>query len=97
MQDEQLHKYKKSITIESKTQAITNTKKFVPRFEPPLYVPAFITMRISLSSKGSSTKGPYTKKLQLGLHKIRVHNSTNSTLYTRGNTKPIEVTKHFMI
>ena len=46
--------------IESKTQVITNTEEFVPRFEPPLYVPAFTTMKDSLSSKGSLTKGPYT-------------------------------------
>ena len=29
------------------------------------------------------------KELQLGIHKIGVHNSTNSILYTRGSTRPI--------
>ena len=53
--------------------------------------------RIPLSSKGSSTKGPYTKELQLGLHKTKVNNSTNSTLYTRGSTKLIEITKVLVI
>ena len=33
-------------------------------------------MCIRDSFKGSSINGPYTKELQLGLHKIRVHNST---------------------
>jgi len=45
MQDEQLHKYEKYKTLESKTQAIANTKEFVSRFEPLLYVPAFTTMK----------------------------------------------------
>jgi len=45
MQDEQLHKYEKRKTIESKTQAIANTKEFIPKFEPLLYVPAFTTMK----------------------------------------------------
>ena len=78
--------------IERKTRAITNTKKFVSRFEPQFYVPAFTTMKDFTISKGSHTKG-----LQLGLHKIGIHNSTNPTLYTRGSTKPIEVTKHLVI
>ena len=84
-------------TIESKTQEIANTKEFISRFEPLLYIPAFTTMKDSLSSKGSFTKGPYTKELQLGLHKTGVYNSTNSTLYTRDSTKSIEVTKYLVI
>jgi len=36
MQDEQLHRLEKMKKVESKTQAITNTKEFVPRFEPLL-------------------------------------------------------------
>jgi len=30
---------------QSKTQAIANTKKFVPRFEPLLYIPTFTIMK----------------------------------------------------
>jgi len=70
-------------------------KEIISRFELPLYVS--LLWRISLSSKGSSAKGPYTKELQLSLHKTGVHNSTNSTLYTRGSTKPIKVTKLLVI
>ena len=39
----------------SKTQAIINTREFGPRFEPPLYVPAFTTMKDFTILKGSST------------------------------------------
>jgi len=45
MQDEELHKYEKYKTIKSKAQAIANTKEFVLRFEPSLYVLAFTTMK----------------------------------------------------
>jgi len=74
-----------------------NIDPTVWRFELPLYVPAFTTIKDSLSSKGFSTKGPYIKELQLGIHKTGVHSYTNSTLYTRGSIKPIEVTEHLVI
>ena len=57
--------------IESKTQANTNIKDLFRGSSHRSTSPPSPLWRISLSSKGSSTKG-----LQLRLHKIGVHNST---------------------
>jgi len=58
--------------IERKTQANANTKDLFrgsSRRSTSLPSPLW---RISQSFKGSSTKGPYTKELQLDLHKTGV-------------------------
>ena len=46
-------------------------KKICSEVREPLYIPAFTTLRISLSTIGSSIKGPYNKELQ----PLKVHNS----------------------
>jgi len=45
MQGKQYHKYEKLKAIESKTQSNANTRKLVPRFETPIYVASFTTMK----------------------------------------------------
>ena len=50
-------------------------KEFVSRFEPPLYVPAFTTVKDFTKS---------TEEITRGLHKTGVPNSHQSNLYTTG-------------
>ena len=71
MQDEELHKYEKYKTIKSKAQAIANTKEFVLRFEPSLYVLAFTTMKDFTIYYWILHKGT----LQQGITTTGVHNS----------------------
>ena len=62
--------------VRVREKAIANIKDLFRSSSTKLYVGAFTTWRISLS-----TKNLFTKKVQ-GLHKIRVHNS-NSQSSTR--------------
>ena len=82
--------------IEIKRQVIANTKNLfrgLSHRSTSLLSPLW---RISLSTKGSSTKGPITRNYKRSTQdrSTQLH---HSILYTRGSTKPIEVTKLLVI
>ena len=69
--------------IEFRDSGSTHTTRYVSRFEPLLYVPAFTQKNFHNVHVGTFTKRPPPKNYN---STFRVHNSTlsNTNLYTRG-------------